>query len=67
MIPRHAEESFIQTFNYTDSDFMKEAGMAVDTSRPMTITGEVIKAPSIRYGNGAMVSHCIDESCGDSH
>ena len=44
----------IQLFNYTDSDFMKEAGMAVG-SDPMSVNGQVVQPPSILYGDGVTV------------
>ncbi|KAJ3002386.1 hypothetical protein NUW54_g5874 [Trametes sanguinea] len=39
-----------QLFDYPTSDFMKEAGMKVDT-RAMSIAGNVLSPPAIRYQN----------------
>ena len=41
----------MQVFNYTDSDFIKDSGMAIDT-QPITIQGRVLEAPTIEYGRG---------------
>lgn len=52
-----------QTFNYTDSDFMKDAGMKVEP-RALTIAGQVIQTPRIKYGNNEiMVIPCSDPRC----
>ncbi|CDO70771.1 hypothetical protein BN946_scf184798.g86 [Trametes cinnabarina] len=43
-----------QLFDYATSDFMKEAGMAVNT-QAMSISGNVIAPPAIRYRNDRVV------------
>ncbi|OBZ75515.1 Protein argonaute-2 [Grifola frondosa] len=41
-----------QLFDYTTSDFIKEAGMSVSLE-PITVTGRVHGPPQIMYGNGS--------------
>jgi eukaryotic translation initiation factor 2C len=44
----------IQTLEYRDSDFLKNAGMSVSPA-PVTIQGRVLQAPGIRFASGAPV------------
>lgn len=52
LVPQH------QLFDYETSDFMREAGMTVNTN-PMSIPGVVIQPPRIRYGNDEMVRSAL--------
>ncbi|RDX55086.1 Piwi-domain-containing protein [Lentinus brumalis] len=41
----------LDTFNWSTSDFIKDAGMSINP-RMLEVTGDILKAPKIVYGNG---------------
>ncbi len=51
-----------QTFNWSTSDFIKDAGMSINP-RMLEVTGDILKAPKIVYGNGEAVSSCSTGNC----
>lgn len=56
-----------KVFNYTDSDYMQEAGMLVNPE-PMELRGKVITPPPIKYGsNHIIVSHTRPYSLKQRH
>ena len=44
----------LQLFNYSDSPWMLESGMRVE-SNPLTISGRALPSPGVVYGNVTMV------------